>query len=126
MRIRPELKSWARVHVFRASTALLTILLLGVCFLYRPELLKWYLRESMGLIEMASGMLPYPWGDQIEIVLREIGGSVWFQITLIIILVRMVAWTTAVCWRRRPFKRRSKTDSGVLRNTAHKDTPSTR
>jgi hypothetical protein len=59
----------------------LTILLLGVCFLYRPELLKWYLRESMGLIEMASGMLPYPWGDQIEIILREIGGSVWFQIT---------------------------------------------
>jgi hypothetical protein len=99
MRIRPELKKWARVHVFRVSTALLTILLLGICFLYRPELLKWYLRESMGLIEMASGMLPYPSGDQIEIALRSIGGHIWFQITLAIILVRVVAWFNAVTYK---------------------------
>ena len=53
----------------------------------------------MGLIEMASGMLPYPSGDQIEIALRSIGGHIWFQITLAIILVRVVAWFNAVTYK---------------------------
>ena len=111
MHSHPELKNWARIHVFRVSTALVTILLLGFCFLYRPDLLTWWLRTTMGLIETASGLLPYPWGDRIEVALRGIGGSFWFQITLAIILVRVAAWFTAVCWRRRPSKRRLKTDS---------------
>src|SRR5580704_1368986 len=106
MPIHPEFKKWAHVHVFRVSTALVTILLLGLCFLYRPDLLTWWLRTTMGLIETASGLLPYPWGDRIEIALRGIGGSFWFQITLAIILVRMAAWFAAVCWRRRLSKRR--------------------
>jgi len=110
MHSHPELKNWARIHVFRVSTALVTILLLGFCFLYRPDLLTWWLRTTMGLIETASGLLPYPWGDRIEVALRGIGGSFWFQITLAIILVRVVAWFTAVCWRRRPSKQRLKTD----------------
>ena len=110
MHSHPELKNWARIHVFRVSTALVTILLLGFCFLYRPDLLTWWLRTTMGLIETASGLLPYPWGDRIEVALRGIGGSFWFQITLAIILVRVVAWFTAVCWRRRPSNQRLKTD----------------
>jgi hypothetical protein len=106
MHIHPELKNWARIHVFRASTALVTIVLLGLCFLYRPDLLTWWLRTTMGFIELASGLLPYPWGDRIEIALRGIGGSFWFQITLTIILVRVAVWVTAVCWRRRLARRR--------------------
>ena len=95
--------------MFRTWTALVTILLLVLCFFYRPDLLTLYLRTTMGLIETASGLLPYPWGDRIEVALRAIGGSVWFQIALAIILVRTVAWLTAVCWRRRPSKHRLKT-----------------
>ena len=106
MQGHPELKNWARVHVFRAWTALATILLLGFCFFYRPGLLTWYLRKTMGFIETASGLLPYPWGDQIEIALKAIGGHIWFQITLAIIVVRVVAWIPAVCWRRRHSKAR--------------------
>ena len=75
---------------------------------HRPRLAR--LRTTMGLIETASGLLPYPWGDRVEVALRGIGGSFWFQITLAIILVRVVAWFTAVCWRRRPSKQRLKTD----------------
>src|ERR1700687_6279154 len=126
MHSHPELKNWARVHAFRAWTALVTIILRGLCFLYRPELLTWYLRTTMGLIEMASGLLPYPWGDRIEIGLRGIGGSFWFQIALAIVLVRVVAWITAVCWRRRRSKRRLKTDGNGMPNPANRDVPSIR
>ncbi len=97
----PELKNWARVHVFRIWTALLTILLLGLCLFYRPELLTWYLRETMRFIEKGSGLLPYPWGDQFEIALKAIGGHVWFQIAFLIVVVRVVAWIPAAVWRRR-------------------------
>ena len=101
MRLHPEFKSWARIHVFRVSTAVLTLLLLVLCFFYRPELLTWWLRSTMGAIETGSGLLPYPWGDRIEIALRGIGGSFWFQITLAIIAVRVVVWLIATPWRRR-------------------------
>ena len=97
--MHPELKNCAHVHVFRVSTALVTILLLALGFFFRPDLLTWWLRTTMGLIEMASGLLPYPWGDQFEIALRSIGGDIWFQITLAIILVRVVAWFTAVTYK---------------------------
>jgi len=110
MHIHPELNNWVRIHVFRVSTAGVTLLLLGLSFLYRPDLLTWWLRTTMGLVEAVSGLLPYPWGDQFEIALRGIGGSFWFQITLAIIIVRVVVWFAAVCWRRRPSKRRLKTD----------------
>jgi hypothetical protein len=108
MQSHPELKDWARIHVFRVSTALVTILLLVLCFFYRPELLTWWLRTTMGLIETASGQLPYPWGDRIEVALRAVGGHVWFQITLAIILVRVVTWVPSVCWRRLRSKHRLK------------------
>jgi hypothetical protein len=124
--MHPELKNWTRVHVFRVSTAMVTILLLGLCFLYRPDLLTWWLRTTMGLIETVSGLLPYPWGDRIEIALRGIGGSFWFQITLAIILVRVVAWVIAVCWRRRSSKRRLKTGDEGARSNPIRDWPSNR
>ena len=79
--------------------ALVTILLLALGFFFRPDLLTCWLRTTMGLIEMASGLLHYPWGDQFEIALRSIGGHIWFQITLGIILVRVVAWFTAVTYK---------------------------
>src|ERR1039457_1641274 len=35
--MHPELKNWAHVHVFRVSTALVTILLLALGFFFRPD-----------------------------------------------------------------------------------------
>ena len=115
--MHPELKNWARVHTFRTTTALVTIVLLGLCFYYRPDLLTWWLRSTMGLIETGSGLLPYPWGDRIEVALRAIGGSFWFQITLAIIAVRLIAWLIAVSWRHRPSRRRQRTQADLHRVT---------
>lgn len=97
--MHPEFKRWARVHVFRTWTAVITILLLGLGLIYRPELLTWYLRTTVHMIEATSSLLPYPWGDRVEFTLKEIGGQVWFQITLAIIFVRVAAWMPAFCWR---------------------------
>lgn len=115
--MHPELKKWVRVHTFRTTTALVTIVLLGLCFYYRPDLLTWWLRSTMGLIETGSGLLPYPWGDRIEVALRAIGGSFWFQITLAIIAVRLVAWLIAVSWRNRPSRRRLRAQADLRQAT---------
>ncbi len=85
-------KSWARTQFFRLWTALATLLLLGLGFFYSPELLAWWLRITMRLIELATGLLPYPWGDRTEIALKGFGGSFWFQIALAIVIVRVAAW----------------------------------
>ena len=53
--MHPELKNWARVHVFRVSTALVTIVLLVLGFFFHPDLLTWWLRTTMGLIETSLG-----------------------------------------------------------------------
>ena len=104
--MHPELKKWARTHVFRTWTAIAALLVLAAAFLFSPELLTWYLRTTMGLIEKGSDLLPYPWGDRIEIVSKSIGGHVWFQVALAIIAVRVAAWILAVCWRHRPTRQK--------------------
>ena len=103
--------------VYMWLAALVTIVLLGLCFYYRPDLLTWWLRSTMGLIETGSGLLPYPWGDRIEVALRAIGGSFWFQITLAIIAVRLVAWLIAVSWRNRPSRRRLRAQADLHQAT---------
>jgi len=68
-------------------------------FVYRPDLLKWWLRSVTALIEQASDAIPYPWGDRIEVFVRTVGASVWLQIALVIVAVRVVAWLAGACWR---------------------------
>jgi hypothetical protein len=92
-------RHWARVQFFRAWTALATLVLLGWCYIYVPEWLRWYLRTATHGIETAADMLPSPWAAQAEIVLRTVGGSLWFQIALAIILFRVVMWVIAACFR---------------------------
>jgi hypothetical protein len=99
-------KAWARTHLFRTWTAILTLVLFGLCFMYRPELLTWWLRSTMSAIEKASAMLPYPWGDRVEFALRGFGGSFWMQITFAIVLVRVLAWLIGYGWRRRRMRMR--------------------
>ena len=37
--------------------------LLIAAFVYRPDLLKWWLRSVTGWIEGISDAVPYPWGE---------------------------------------------------------------
>lgn len=119
------MKSWARTQFFRVWTALATLLLLGLGFFYSPELLAWWLRITMRFIEFASSLVPYPWGDRIEIALKGFGGSFWFQIALAIILVRVAAW---LIWKglRSLFSRRksrSTADSQTASGEGRDSTP---
>jgi hypothetical protein len=104
--------AWARLHIFRTVTAVLTLVLLGLCFFYDPELITWWLRTTVRMIEFVAALLPYPWGDQVEIALKALGGSFWFQIASVIVMVRAVFWSIAVGWRHWRSKRRAQTGEG--------------
>jgi hypothetical protein len=93
-------KHYAKVHSFRISTAILTWVLLGATLFYKPEWIRWALRSGTRAIEAAGDALPTYWGAQAEIVLRELGGFLWIQITAAIVLVRFVFWLIAAAWRR--------------------------
>jgi hypothetical protein len=56
MRGSSAVKNWARVHLFRTATAVLTLALLGLCFYYSPDLLTWWLRATMRIIEAVAGL----------------------------------------------------------------------
>ena len=93
-------KHHAKVHTFRIATAAATWLLIVAAFYYHPEWIKWGLRTITHAIESAADAIPYPWGDRIEIALRELGGFVWFQITLAIVSLRILLSLVAAAWRR--------------------------
>lgn len=94
------LKHYAKVHSFRISTAILTWVLLGVMLFYKPEWIRNGMRAGTHAIEAVSDALPSYWGAQAEIVLRELGGFLWIQITVAIIVVRFLFWVIAATWRR--------------------------
>jgi hypothetical protein len=94
------LKHHAKVHSFRIATALFAWLLIGAAFYYRPDFIKDGLRLGNHAIETVGDSLPYPWGDRIEIMLREIGGFIWIQITALIIFIRVLLSGIAMIWRR--------------------------
>src|SRR5882757_3159596 len=50
-------------------------------------------------METVGDSVPRPWGPRIEFVFREIGGFVWLQITLIVVLLRMTLSGIASVWR---------------------------
>jgi hypothetical protein len=93
------LKHHAKVHSFRISTAILAWGLIVAAFYYRPDLLKLGLRTMTSGIEAVGDALPSPWGDRAEVVLRELGGFVWFQVTAIIIGIRLLLSLFAMGWR---------------------------
>ena len=104
--------AWARLHIFRTVTAVLTLVLLGLCFFYDPELITWWLRTTVRMIEFVAALLPYPLGDQVEIALKALGGSFWFQIASAIIMVRAVISVIAAGWRHRRSRRREHAGEG--------------
>ena len=95
------LKRHAKVHSYRIATAIAAWILVVAIFYYRPDLLKWALRSATHGIEAIGDALPYPWGDRAEIVLRELGGIIWLQITAVILLLRVVLSGIAMAWRSR-------------------------
>jgi hypothetical protein len=50
-------------------------------------------------MEAAGDAMPCPLGDRIEIVLRELGGFIWIQITILIIFIRVLLSSIATGWR---------------------------
>jgi hypothetical protein len=59
-------------------------------FYEKPELLTWIQRAIQSSLEIVGDDIPPPWGPRIEFVFREIGGFVWLQITLIVVLLRVL------------------------------------
>lgn len=99
---RSPFRVWVGTHLFRTWTALVTLAGFGWAFFYKPEWITWWLRTTMNGIEQGAAFMPYPYGDQFEVALRGIGGSFWVQITLAIIIVRVVAWLIGQMFKRRP------------------------
>ena len=90
-------KHHAKVHSFRIITAILTWVLLGPrCFIS----LSGSDRRCEQAPERSKASATNYWGAQAEIVLRELGGFLWIQITAAIIFVRFVLWLIAAAWRR--------------------------
>ena len=103
------LKRHAKVHSFRIATAILAWALIVAAFYYRPDLIKQGLRMGTRAIETVGDAIPAPWGDRIEIILREVGGFIWLQITVLIISIRIALSSLAGLWRfirRRDMPRR--------------------
>ena len=92
-------KHHAKVHAFRIFTAVLAWVLIIAAFYYWPDLLQWGLRTVTRGFEAVGDALPSPWGARIEVALREIGGFVWIQITVLVILIRIAFSAIATGWR---------------------------
>jgi hypothetical protein len=92
-----------RSHVFRAWTALFVLAAYVYGWLYFPEVLTWWKRSTTAIIEAGCAQLPYPWGDRIEATLGNFG--LWVQVTLAIILFRILMWLAMLVprllWRSR-------------------------
>ncbi len=91
-------KHSVRSHIFRAWTACVVLAAYVYGWLYSPEMLTWWKRTTTNLIEMGCGLLPYPWGDRLEATLGDFG--LWVQITLAIIVFRILMWLVLSALRR--------------------------
>lgn len=93
---------WLRSHLFRIWTAAAVLIAYGYAWIDRPEVLTWWKRTTERTIEGGCSLLPYPWGDRLEATLGNFG--LWVQITLAIIMFRILVWFVAAAvrwpWRR--------------------------
>ena len=93
------LRHHLKVHLFRALTVVLAWFLIIAAFYELPEALTATQRLIQRGIESLGDTIPSPWGSRIEFVFREIGGFIWLQITLFVVLLRIVLSTLASMWR---------------------------
>lgn len=87
-----------RSHIFRIWTACAVLAAYIYSWLYVPEMLTWWKRTTTALIEQGCDLLPYPWGDRIEATIGNFG--LWVQITLAIIVFRILIWFVMIALRR--------------------------
>ena len=97
-RNRPGFGYHLKVHTFRTLTAVLAWGLIVAAFYQKPELLTSAQRLTQRGIEAVGEAIPPPWGHG-WIAFREIGGSIWLQITVAILAVRLMLSMIAATWR---------------------------
>lgn len=83
--------------MFRTWTACAVLAAYVYGWLYVPELLIWWKRTTSAVIEAGCGALPYPWNDRTEATLGNFG--LWVQITLAIIVFRILIWLVMSAFR---------------------------
>jgi hypothetical protein len=93
------LRHHAKVHSFRILTVILAWVFIAAAFYEKPELLTALQRAVQRGMEAVGDGIPPPWGPRIEFVFREIGGLIWLQITLIVVLLRVTLSGIASAWR---------------------------
>lgn len=96
---RPSFGYHVKVHSFRMFTVMLAWVLIVAAFYQDPEVLTGAQRLIQRGIEVVGDNIPPPWGPRIEFVFREIGGLIWLQITLLVVLLRIVLSAIATVWR---------------------------
>lgn len=97
--IRSNWRYHLKVHSFRTITVVLAWAVIVAAFYERPELLTGAQRLLQRGIETVGDAIPSPWGPRIEFVFREIGGMIWLQITLFVVVLRIALTTIAATWR---------------------------
>jgi len=98
-RSRPGFGYHLKVHSFRTVTVVLAWVLIVAASYQKPELLTGAQRLVQRGIEAVGDAVPRPWGPRMEFVIREIGGVIWLQITLLVIASRLALSTIAGAWR---------------------------
>jgi hypothetical protein len=96
---RPTFIYRLKVHFFRILTVILAWILIVAAFYQAPEALTGAQRLLQHGIEAIGDAIPSPWGPRVEFVFREIGGFIWLQITLFVLVLRMVLSAFAAIWR---------------------------
>src|ERR1700744_3121740 len=96
---RPGLGYHLKVHTFRAFTVILAWALIVVFFYQDPGVLTGAQRAIQHGIEFVGDNVPAPWGPRLEFVFREIGGLVWLQITLLVLVLRIALSALAMLLR---------------------------
>ena len=100
-RYRPTVGQLAKAHTFRFLTTIAAWALIFAAFIYHPEWIRDSLRFMTHSIETIADQVPGPWGARLEIMLRELGGIIWLQIAVAIVVLRLVIWVPFHLWRLR-------------------------
>jgi hypothetical protein len=96
---RPSWRYHVRAHSFRTFTVILAWVLIVAAFYQAPEILTGAQRLLQRGLEDLGDAIPAPWGPRIEFVFREIGGMIWLQITLLVLVLRLALSIVAATWR---------------------------
>ncbi len=111
-------REWLRSQFFRAWTAAAILAAYAYGWLYAPEILTGWKRATTKMIESACDLLPYPWGDRIEATIGNLG--LWVQITLAIIVFRILTWLVVTVFRRLWTARRRKSEPSLSSSAKHR------